>query len=231
MAKTRAQKEEVLTSLLDALKADPQIAIFTAQTGITVKDTEEIRNAQKEKGSKVMMVKKTLLNKALSEQGMEASLDQGRGLVSIVLNYDDAITPTKIISKFKSDNEGIEILGGIYEGKVVGPEVIMQLSTLPTFEEAMAKFMCAMQAVGNKFAATVEALRVKKESESSSDAEGEILNQVQNDTAAAPVEEAKEEAPAEKAKEAVEEKEPEVPEVSEGTEKAPEEAEGAEKAE
>lgn len=203
MAKSRIQKETELTKLMETLK-DPQIVIFTAQNGVNVTDTQELRNAQKETGSKVMTVKKTLLAKALSEQGFESPLADAKGLITITIDHDDAITPTKIITKYKGEFEGLEIIGGIYEGKVVDADVIKELSTLPTFEEAIAKFMFAMKAVGNKFAGTLDALREKMEAEEGAPVE------VKEEAPVEVVEEKKEEAkteevPAEKAEEKKEE--------------------------
>jgi large subunit ribosomal protein L10 len=204
MAKSRIQKEGELTRLMETLK-NPQIVIFTAQNGINVTDTQELRDAQKEKGSKVITVKKTLLAKALAEQGFESPLKEVDGLITVTVDHEDAITPTKIITKYKGEFEGLEILGGIYEGKVVDAEVIKELSTLPTFEEAIAQFMCAMKAVGNKLAGTLDALREKMEAE---EGEGEILKPVQDDKIEAKKEEVKEEV---KEEAPVEEKKEEAP--------------------
>lgn len=218
MAKSRIQKETELTRLMETLK-DPQIVIFTAQNGINVTDTQELRNAQKETGSKVITVKKTLLTKALSEQGFEIPLADAKGLITITIDHDDAITPTKIITKYKGEFEGLEIIGGIYEGKIVDADVIKELSTLPTFEEAIAKFMFAMKAVGNKFAGTLDALREKMEAEEA--APVKVVEEAKKEEVPAEVveekkEEAKtEEVPAEKA----EEKKEEAP-VEEKTEEA-----------
>ena len=207
MAKSRIQKETELTKLKETLK-DPQIVIFTAQNGINVTDTQELRNVQKETGSKVMTVKKTLLAKALAEQGFESPLAEAKGLITITIDHDDAITPTKVITKYKGEFEGLEIIGGIYEGKVVGADVIKELSTLPTFEEAIAKFMFAMKAVGNKFAGTLDALREKMEAEETVPVEDKVEEKKEEvKIEEAPVEEEKEDAKEEEAStEKVEEK-------------------------
>ncbi len=160
MAKTREQKESELQSLVESL-ANPQVVLFTQQSELSVNDTAAWRNQQKEIGSKVLTVKKTLLKKALSEKGLELPFVKANGLITVVINDSDAVKPSKLLAKTSTDKKGLEILGGMHESKMVDAAYIKQLATLPTFEEAIAQFMFGLRAVGNKLAGTMDAMRAK----------------------------------------------------------------------
>ncbi len=160
MAKTRAQKETELQSLVESL-ANPQVVLFAQQSELSVNDTAAWRNQQKEIGSTVLTVKKTLLKKALAEKGLELPFSKDNGLITVVINEADAVKPSKLLAKTATDKKGLEILGGIHEAKVVEAAYIKQLATLPTFEEAIAQFMFGLRAVGNKLAGTMDAVRAK----------------------------------------------------------------------
>jgi len=160
MAKTRAQKEEELQALVETL-ANPQVVLFTQQSKISVNATAEWRNQQKSLGSKVLTVKKNLLNKALAEKGLEAPFKKANGLITVIINDSDAVSPSKLLAKALLANKGLEILGGVHEAKIVDAAYIKQLATLPTFDEAIAQFMFGLRAVGNKLAGTMDAMRAK----------------------------------------------------------------------
>ena len=161
MAKTRAQKESELQSLVETL-ANPQVILFTQQSKMSVNNTAAWRNQQKEIGGKVLTVKKTLLKKALAEKGLELPFGKANGLITVVINESDAVKPCKLVAKIAADaKSGLEILGGVHESKVVDAVYIKQLATLPTFEEAIAQFMFGLRAVGNKLAGTMDAVRAK----------------------------------------------------------------------
>ena len=71
----------------------------------------------------------------------------------------------KSIYKFSSKNDFYKIKGGVLEGKTTSVEELIVLAKLPSREELIAKLAGCLLANVSKLAATLDAVKVKKESE------------------------------------------------------------------
>ena len=54
---------------------------------------------------------------------------------------DDAITSTKILTKFAKSNSNLKIIGGIMQEEPLTLEDVEKIATLPTLDEARAKIV------------------------------------------------------------------------------------------
>ena len=68
MAISKDKKREILAKLTDAFKEASAIT-FVGFTKLTVKDASKLRQELSQKGVKYFVAKKTLIRKALEEQG------------------------------------------------------------------------------------------------------------------------------------------------------------------
>lgn len=145
MSKTRAQKESIVSELVDKF-ARIKSAVFTSISGYTMEDANKIRAKGREKGVESLVAKKTLLSRALEKSGLPISKTNLDGSVLTTLGYDDEIAAAKLVAELIKDREGIKILGGILEGRFVDADVIKQLATLPDKEELYAKIIGSLNA-------------------------------------------------------------------------------------
>ena len=112
----KAQKKELVKDLAQKIKESKSV-VFADFKGVKVKDLTELKKELRKEGISFKVLKKTLINIALKEAGVEASTKEMEGQVAISTSPKDEVAPAKIISKFSKANENIKILGGVLESK------------------------------------------------------------------------------------------------------------------
>ena len=176
-------------SAVAALTEDFRTATATVLTeyrGLSVTSMKELRRALGEK-TKYSVVKNTLTKIAAKDAGVDLSPDLLVGPSAVAFIKGDPIDAAKSLRDFAKENPFLVIKGGIYEGKAVTKEEIMQLANLESREVLLAKLAGAMKGSLAKAARIFDALRIKLESEQGAPAPV---------AAAAPAAEAEVEAPA-----------------------------------
>ena len=93
-------------------------------------DANSLRTKGRAVGVEVMIAKKTLLNRALEQNGFTIAPDDLEGSILTTIGFDDEVAAAKLMAEFAKDRETIQIVGGILEGKFVGTSAIKQLSSL-----------------------------------------------------------------------------------------------------
>ena len=163
--------------------------VLTEYRGLSVTSMKELRRALGEK-TKYSVVKNTLTKIAAKDAGVDLSPDLLVGPSAVAFIKGDPIDAAKSLRDFAKENPFLVIKGGIYEGKAVTKEEIMQLANLESREVLLAKLAGAMKGSLAKAARIFDALRIKLEAEQGAPAPV---------AAAAPAAEAVVEAPAQEA--------------------------------
>ena len=140
MAKTKEQKKEALKTVQDKLK-DSKSVVFSSDTGSNVKTIQELRNELKQNDAEYLVVKKTLLRKAIKDMGETDQLDDLAGSVAVTLSYNDEVSGAKILNKYAKQSEVLNLGGGILENAFIMPEMVKKLATIPSREELLAKLV------------------------------------------------------------------------------------------
>ena len=154
-------------SAVAALTEDFRTATATVHTeyrGLSVTSMKELRRALGEK-TKYSVVKNTLTKIAAKDAGVDLSPDLLVGPSAVAFIKGDPIDAAKSLRDFAKENPFLVIKGGIYEGKAVTKEEIMQLANLESREVLLAKLAGAMKGSLAKAARIFDALRIKLESE------------------------------------------------------------------
>ncbi|MBI2463839.1 50S ribosomal protein L10 [Candidatus Peregrinibacteria bacterium] len=175
MPVTRQQKEKILQELVSHFK-EAKAVIFTEFRGLTMLETEDLREKLREQKIDHKVAKKTLIQKASKETGFP-DIDAGtlEGPISVSFGYEDVILPCKLLSTFAKAHPTIQIRGGFIEGKLLNREEIQKLASLPSKEQLIAQFVGTLKAPMNgfygilhgtlqKFVLTLNAVKEKKTS-------------------------------------------------------------------
>ena len=155
------------TSAVAELTEDFRTATATVLTeyrGLSVTSLKELRRALGEK-TKYSVVKNTLTKIAAKDAGVDLSPDLLVGPSAVAFIKGDPIDAAKSLRDFAKENPFLVIKGGIYEGKAVTKEEIMQLANLESREVLLAKLAGAMKGSLAKAARVFDALRIKLEAE------------------------------------------------------------------
>jgi len=147
MPKSKIQKEEILRNLTERIKKSKSI-VFTGFNALGVHDNEDLRAKLRKEDGEYYVAKKTLLERALKEQGIE-NLDTKTldGKLAVIFSYRDEVSPAKVVDTFRKDKEDkIFFLGGILEGKLLSKTDVEALAKLPSKLELLSRLVGSLNA-------------------------------------------------------------------------------------
>ncbi len=161
MAKTRKQKEEVVSKIESALKG--QTSVFVGFTGITVAQESNMRRKLRNEGIGYTVAKKSLIRRALQGLGHTNDTDLP-GEVAVCYTKTstdstgspqaDTTAPAQRIHAFSKEfgPEKISILGGIFEGKIVDAVMMREIATIPSMQALRGMFAQLLNSPRQRFA-------------------------------------------------------------------------------
>jgi len=164
MSLTKQQKKEILKGIEDKLKKQKSI-VFTDFTGLDVAKLQNLRKQLREKGIEYQAVKKTLLNIALKDAGLNVDLSQFGGSVAVAIDYNDEIAPSKVVYDFSKikENSALNILGGIFQNNFVSKDEVMKLAKIPAREVLLAQLVSVLIGPVRGLAIVLDGIRKQKE--------------------------------------------------------------------
>ena len=153
MAKTREQKKEIVEKIESAMK-NAVSTVFVHFSKVTVAEESAMRRDLRKEGVGYTVAKKTLIRRALDSIGHkneELPLD---GEIAVAYGgADDATTPARILHEFgKKLADRLTIVGGIFEGKLIGAEMMRQIATIPPMQSLRAMFAQLLNSPRQRFA-------------------------------------------------------------------------------
>lgn len=153
MAVSRAQKHEILTSLIESLKQAK--SVWFAQTNsMTVTEFQELRKGLREVNSSYHLAKKTLVKLAVKEAlNLDLELGSIPGQVWVLCSNDDAIAGLSkanafIASKYNKKLQTQKILwvASIFEGQIQDLEATKEIASMPSRETLLSRLVGSMMA-------------------------------------------------------------------------------------
>ncbi|PJA86824.1 MAG: 50S ribosomal protein L10 [Candidatus Moranbacteria bacterium CG_4_9_14_3_um_filter_42_9] len=145
MAQTKEQKKVIIHDLAEKLKQSKAV-VFSDYKGFEVKDMMALRRELKKEGVDFRVAKKTLMNLALKEAGLEIDMKKLEGQISLAISSQDEVAAAKIIAKAAKVNENIKMVGGILGTKELSAEGVKALALIPGKQELLAKLVGTLNA-------------------------------------------------------------------------------------
>ncbi|PIP27721.1 MAG: 50S ribosomal protein L10 [Candidatus Moranbacteria bacterium CG23_combo_of_CG06-09_8_20_14_all_39_10] len=142
---TKEQKEIIIKELTEKLK-NSKAVVFSDYKGLNVKDMTILRKDLREEGVDLQVLKKTLMNRALKDAGIEMDAKKLEGQVAIAVSSRDEVAAAKIIAKLAKVNENLKIVGGILGTKELSVDEVNALAKLPSKEELLSKLVGTLNA-------------------------------------------------------------------------------------
>ena len=158
------QKQEEVKKLAEKFK-DASLVLLTDYRGINVADDTNLRKNLRKVDAEYVVIKNNITRRALEECGITELGDALVGPTAVVIAKEAYLPALKEIYKYSKTTEFYKIKGGVLEGKVSSIEELTTLAQLPSREELIAKLAGCLLANVSKLAATLDAVRAKKESE------------------------------------------------------------------
>jgi large subunit ribosomal protein L10 len=160
MSKSRAQKAGEIEILTKAFKQGKAIA-FADFRGMTVPAVTKIRKTLKASSVDYIVAKKTLLALAAKEAGLTIDFSAMPGMLGAAFANEDEMAAAKLLGEASKTNP-LKLVGGVFDGKVVGEAEIVALSKLPGKKELLAQLLNVMQGPASAFARLLNAYKDQK---------------------------------------------------------------------
>ena len=158
------QKEEEVKKLAEKMK-DASLVLLTDYRGIDVADVTALRKAVRTVNGEYSVIKNNITRRALKECGIEDLDDSLVGPTAVIIANEEYLPVLKAIYSYAKKSDFYKIKAGVLEGKSATAEELKVLAQLPSREELIAKLAGCLLANVSKLAATLEAVKVKKEAE------------------------------------------------------------------
>jgi len=175
------KKEEKVTAIAELAErfGRARLAILTECVGLPVNQVTELRKQLREVKAEYRVVKNTLAARAAEGTALAGLKGHLKGPTGVVIGYDDPVLPTKVLRDFigaEKREEKIRMTAGVLEGKILQPDELAAVATLPKKEVLVAMLLSAMQgpirgvvytlnAVLSKFVRVIAAIQDKRKGE------------------------------------------------------------------
>jgi large subunit ribosomal protein L10 len=142
---SREKKAEIIDRL-EQVFSRCSIGIMTDYRGHSANEMAELRHRLRELGIEYKVVKNTLAQFAARRAGWEELASFFEGPVAIAFGYGDITAPAKALADYiQTSKAGIRIKGGFLPNRLLSPEDVATLVTLPAREVLLARALAGMQ--------------------------------------------------------------------------------------
>ncbi len=155
---TKQQKVELVKKLEQAFK-DSITTVIVHFKGVNIVEETQMRRELKAAGVKYTVAKKTLIKRALESLGHKTDEVPMEGEIAIAHGGgDDATVAARLMHEYgtkfqnaKKENK-ISILGGIFEGKLIGDALMREIATIPSMLGLRGMFANIINSPRQRFA-------------------------------------------------------------------------------
>ena len=160
MSLNRNEKAAVIEGVA-AQAAKSQTLALAEYRGLTVEHLNKLRVDARAKGVYLHVLKNTLARRAVAGTPFEVASETMVG--PLIYGFsEDAVAAAKVISDFAKGNDKLVIKGGAYAGKVLNPEGVKALASIPSKEVLLSQIAGLLKSPVQRIAAVVAALAEKK---------------------------------------------------------------------
>ncbi len=156
----KSKKEEIIKEL-EGLAKESKSLVFVNFHGLKVSDETKLRRELRNQGVGYRVSRKTLLTRALKGKA-EGEIPELGGEVAVAYSKDE-IASSREIYNFQKSHKGIVlgILGGIFQGKFVGKEMMLELAMIPSREVLLSKLAFLLKSPLQRLALAVNEVAKK----------------------------------------------------------------------
>lgn len=163
MALTKDQKTAQLNELKDKMQKS-QSVMFAHYIGMNVADVSDLRAQLKKSDAEMKVAKKTLMQIAAKDLNLPELEDKLLdGAVACIFSFSDPLTGAQVAFKFGKTHPQVELIGGIFEGKLMSKEEAIRLAKIPGKQQLLGMFAAMLNSPLSSFARGLSELAKQKE--------------------------------------------------------------------
>jgi len=151
------QKQAIVKSLKEKFER-ATCAIVTDYHGMKVASLQKLRTDIKRKGMEFLVVKNTLLVKAVSEFGYGKEMTPYlKGMTAVAWSREDPSAPARVIRDYQREDEKLKVKCALLDGKVFKPGDLAMIASLPSKEQIKSGFLALLIAPPQRLLALMQA--------------------------------------------------------------------------
>ncbi|CAL4318150.1 50S ribosomal protein L10 [Buchnera aphidicola (Protaphis terricola)] len=157
-------KKKTIVSKINQISNSAISAVIANYQGISVNKINELRKLGRKLGVKMSIVRNTLLSLAIKNTNFECLKKNIKGSTFIAYSTNHPGSGARLFTEFQKKNKKFKIIGAAFEGKLLSSLEINQLADMPTYEEAIVKFLLILKILAaGKLIYILSAIKKKKE--------------------------------------------------------------------
>jgi len=154
MALNIEQKKAVVAEVADVAKV-ALAAVAAEYRGITVEEMTDLRVKARESGVYLKVAKNTLVRRAVEGTEFECMQESLTGPLLLAFSMEDPGAAARLIKDYAKSNDNLVTRLVVVGGEVYEASELDRLSSLPTYDQAIAILMGVMKAPVEKFVRTL----------------------------------------------------------------------------
>ncbi len=153
-------KQPIVQEIAENVKGAQSVVVVDYR-GLTVAQDTELRKQLREADIIYKVYKNTLMNLAFKGTEFESLSEQLEGPNAIAVSKDDATAPARILAEFAKKAPALEIKAGVVEGNFYDAKGMQVISSIPSREELLSKFLGSIQSPITNFARVIKQIAEK----------------------------------------------------------------------
>jgi large subunit ribosomal protein L10 len=145
MAKTRAQKTELLDKYKDILKNKGGYFLVNSDKTDTT-TVLDLKMKLKDVDANYTVVKNSLFKVALQDTDQPLQTQELEGPTAIIYFDEDPTAPAKLVKEVQKEKELLNPKGGVFEGEFLSEKRVMQLAEIPSKEVLLSQLVGSINA-------------------------------------------------------------------------------------
>ncbi|OGN17527.1 MAG: 50S ribosomal protein L10 [Candidatus Yanofskybacteria bacterium RIFCSPHIGHO2_02_FULL_50_12] len=141
--KSKSAKKDELKALASKLP-DSKITIFTSfaragEKGLSVAQMTELKRALRDAHSEYVVTKKTLIDRAIPDNGVDVYGMQGS--LGLVIGNDEPYGLAKKVYDFAKKNPALQFFGALLDGGFITKEQFLEMAKMPSREILLGRLV------------------------------------------------------------------------------------------
>jgi large subunit ribosomal protein L10 len=154
MALNLEQKKAVVAEVAE-VAAKALAAVAAEYRGLTVEEMTDLRVKARANGVYVKVAKNTLVRRAVEGTDYECMQEALTGPILLAFSMDDPGAAARLVKEYSKDHQKLIARLVAVGGQLFDASELERLSTLPTYDQAIAILMGVMKAPIEKFVRTL----------------------------------------------------------------------------
>jgi large subunit ribosomal protein L10 len=122
------------------------VGVLTDYRGLSTAEINNLRRKLRESGIEYKVVKNSLAQFAAKRAGKEELADSFEGPIAIAFGYGEIPDPARVLAEYiRASKSALSIKGGFLSNRILSPQEVETLSTLPAREVLISQVMAGIQ--------------------------------------------------------------------------------------